>query len=54
MDESAILGCHPWMEKCHPWMKTTDDGHGQSNNKMKFQSEIEGNYAVFQRAETTR
>ena len=21
MDESAILGCHPWMEKCHPWME---------------------------------
>ena len=21
MDENAILGCHPWMEKCHPWME---------------------------------
>ena len=21
MDESAILGCHSWMEKCHPWME---------------------------------
>ena len=36
MDESAILGGHPWMEKYHPWMKVssvdvTDDGHGYSN-----------------------
>ena len=23
-DESAILGCHPWMEKCHKWMSSMD------------------------------
>ena len=21
IDESANLGCHPWMEKCYPWME---------------------------------
>ena len=33
MDESAILGSHPWMEKCHPrmekchpWMSSMDGG----------------------------
>ena len=46
---NVIRGCHPWMEKCHPWMevssvdaihgchpwmKTTDDGHGRSQNCM--------------------
>ena len=24
MDESAILGCHPWMEKCHSKMSSMD------------------------------
>ena len=23
MDESLILGWHPWMEKCHQWMKVS-------------------------------
>ena len=25
MDESVIVGCHPWMKKPHPWMTSTDD-----------------------------
>ena len=28
MDESAILGCHPWMEKCHTWMSSMDGDDG--------------------------
>ena len=24
MDESAILGFHPWLEKCHLWMSSMD------------------------------
>ena len=49
VDESVIVGCHPWMflpsvDVIHEWnprMKTTDDGHGRSNcscNVYNFQS----------------
>ena len=24
IDESAILGCHPWIERCHVWMSSMD------------------------------
>ena len=42
MDGCVIRGCHPWMtlpsvdaiHGRHLWMKTTDDGHGRSNNML--------------------
>ena len=46
MDESAILGSHPWMEKCHPrmekchpWMSSMDGNVSFMDGEM---SSIDG------------
>ena len=42
MDESAILGCHPWMEKCHPWMSSMDGNMSSIDGETSSMDDIHG------------
>ena len=39
MDESAILGCHPWIEKCHLWMSSMDGEVSSMDGEMSSKDE---------------
>ena len=45
MDESAICGCHPWMEEHHPWMKVLSfDVIHKWRNLTQAMDEIQSRY----------